>query len=279
MSVNALQSKIRKLKNPSMVALSPNPALVPEGYDGIVSYYQALLDALEGIVPAVRLSLSAYALSGESGLVMLRSLAEYAAAKGFYVVLDGPVMLSGEDAEYAAKLWQEGLHCDAMVIPGYAGSDVIRPFLPLCGKDKALFVVVRTGNKSAPELQDLLTGSRLVHSAAAGMVNRHGEQLTGKYGYSQVGVLMGAAGSASLRSVREKYPKLFFLIDGLDMTGANAKFCSLGFDKMGHGAVVCAGSSITGAWQKAEAGANPIGEAVEAANRMKKNLTRYITIL
>jgi len=166
-------------------------------------------------------------------------------------------------------------------VGAYPGSDVIKPFLPYVvdGK-KDLFAVVRTSNKSAPEIQDLLTGSRLVHVAAADQINRFGADNTGKSGYARVAVVAGANAPESLRTLRSKYPRLFLLIDDMDYSGCNAKNCSHAFDKFGHGAVVCAGPSLTMAWKLAESdGSDYLRHALAAAERMKKNLTRYTTIL
>lgn len=171
--------------------------------------------------------------------------------------------------------------CDGLIISGYAGSDIIKPFLPYCKKPKKdIFVITRTANKSAPELQDLLSGGRIVHAVAADHVNRYGDGTEGKFGYTRVGILAAASSAESLRSLRAKYPKLFFLLDGFDYPNANAKNCSFAFDKFGHGAAGCGGTDITCSWKKAESdGSDYLVHALAAADRMKKNLTRYITIL
>ena len=70
----------------------------------------------------------------------------------------------------------------------------------------------------------------------------------------------------------------WLLVEGLEVPGANAKNCSYAFDKMGYGALVCAGTSILGAWQEREDG-DYIAAAKDAAERLKRNLTRYVTIL
>jgi orotidine-5'-phosphate decarboxylase len=112
------------------------------------------------------------------------------------------------------------------------------------------------------------------------MVNRHGGALIGKCGYSQVAALAAAGNSVSLRELRSKYNRVFLLVDGLDYPSGNAKNCSLAFDRFGHGAVVCAGPSITGAWREAGSdGKDYVEQAVAAAERMKKNILRYINIL
>jgi orotidine-5'-phosphate decarboxylase len=203
---------------------------------------------------------------------------------GFYVILDSPGIMSPWGAERTAPyiFGESGLFpCDALVVSSYIGSELIKPFLPYSKEgSKDLFVTVRTANKSAPELQDLMTGSRLVHAAAADHVNRYGADTAGKSGYTNVGILAAASSAESIRNLRMKYPKLFLLLDGYDYPNANAKNCSFGFDKFGHGAVVCGGTGITCAWKDAESDAEDyLAQAKTAADRMKKNLTRYVTIL
>ena len=288
MSVDILQEKIRKTKNPSVLELalpvSDLPSRFARNAEGYAAYCGELMEHLKGIVPAVRVSFTAFALLGHDGLYQLSETLKKAAELGFYVLLDAPEILSPASAKMSAEsLLGEGsiYPCDGLVISGYLGSDVIKPFLPYCKKTKKdLFVVARTANKSAPELQDLLAGTRLVHAAAADHVNRYGADTAGKTGYTNVGILAAASSAESLRNLRTKYPKLFLLVDGYDYPNANAKNCANAFDKFGHGAVVCGGMDITCAWKEAESGEEAyLDHAKAAADRMKKNLTRYVTVL
>ena len=91
--------------------------------------------------------------------------------------------------------------------------------------------MARTANKSAPELQDLLSGSRLVHAVSADHVNRYGGDTAGKFGYTRVGILAAASASESLRTLRAKYPKLFLLLDGYDYPNANGTQLNYGKTK------------------------------------------------
>ena len=141
-------------------------------------------------------------------------------------------------------------------------------------------MVARTPNRSAPELQDLLAGGRLVHMAAADHVNRYGADTLQKCGYTRVGLLAAANAANSLKNIRAKYPKLFLIVDGYDAPNANAKNCAAAFDQLGHGAAVCAGGYIAAAWKSAGTdGADYMEQAKAAAERMKKNLCRYTTVL
>ena len=292
MSMDVLQEKIRKVKNPSMIDLSlkvsdlPPHLLMEEGSASAAygRFCKELLGALKGAVPAVRVGFAAFAALGPAGLAEMISVLEQASAQGYYVALEAPYLLSPMMAEAIADaVWgdQAIYPCDGLIISGYPGSDVIKPFVPFVkSKKKDLFPVVRTSNKTAPEIQDLLTGTRLVHAAAADLVNRFGVDNVGKFGYAQISVVAGANSAESVRNLRTKYPKLFLLLDDMDYSGCNAKICSNAFDKFGHGAVVCAGPTVTAAWQQTESdGKDYLEHAVSAAERMKKNLTRYVTVL
>ena len=288
MSMDVLQEKIRKTKNPTVLELalpvSDLPGKLSRNAEGYAAFCRELLEHLKGSIPAVRVSFSSFALLGHDGLYHLSETLKFARELGYYILLDAPEILSPNSAKITAdSIWAaESIYpCDGLVISGYLGSDVIKPFLPYCKKEKKdLFVIARTANKSAPELQDLLAGTRLVHAAAADHVNRYGADTAGKTGYTNVGILAAASSAESIRNLRMKYPKLFLLLDGYDYPNANAKNCSFGFDKFGHGAVVCGGTGISCAWKDAESdGEDYLAQAKTAADRMKKNLTRYVTIL
>ena len=292
MAIDVLQEKIRKTKNPSVLELAlsvsdlPPHLLEEEGSAGkaYARFCREMLEHLKGTVPAVRLSFTAFALLGHDGLYQLTETLKRAGELGYYTILDAPELLSPATAKHTAELifGADTLYpCSGLVIGGYLGSDIIKPFLPLCKKEKKdLFIVTRTANKSAPELQDLLAGSRIVHVAAADHVNRYGADTAGKFGYTQVGLLAAASSAESLRSLRSKYPKLFLLLDGYDYPNANAKNCSHAFDKYGHGAAACGSTGITAAWKDAESdGRDYLDHAKAAAERMKKNITRYVTVL
>ena len=89
MSMDVLQDKIRKAKNPSMVDLALKMSDLPPGYqtgeEGSVAAYgrfcRALLTALKGIVPSVRVSFTAFAVLGPGGLHELQSVLKAAALK------------------------------------------------------------------------------------------------------------------------------------------------------------------------------------------------------
>ena len=228
----------------------------------------------------VRFSFDHWALL--DGLQELSALMELANSLGYYVLLDAPAMLTPWAAERAAALLDDhyGFACHAMVADPYIGSDAIKPFLPYCKEGKSVFFAVRTPNRSASELQDLMTGSRLVYAATAEQVDRLGQSYVGKSGYSALAVVTSATNANAVAGLRNKHKHLFLLADGLDYPGGNGKNCSLGFDRLGHGCAISVGPMITAAWAASEGEKmSAVEAALQAAERIKANMARYVSIL
>lgn len=288
MSIDKLQTRIRKLKNPSVIELSVTKTQIPKflfGEDGsFLSAYETFcrdtLCTLKEIVPAVRFSYPWFSLYGADGITLLGNLLDAAKSYGYYVLLDVPEFSSVAASALAAEVFS-GLPADGLVCFEFCGEDAVKPYISPCkAAGKSLFVNIRTPNKSAAQLQDLMTGSRLVHMAAADIAARLGEALVGKSGYSLVAGVCAANAADSLKSLRGKHKKMFLLVDGYDYTNANAKNCSIAFDGLGHGAIVCAGSSVTAAWcDETVDPRNYLESTLRAAERMRKTITRYITVL
>ena len=292
MSIDLLHEKIRKLKNPLIVDFSVRQSLLPEHLlqeeETLPRAYRRfcteLMQELSGIVPGVRFAFDDFALLAPDGLQLLSELLKRAGELGFFVVLDATQILTPWRAEFASEVLfgTDTYPCDALLISPYIGSDAIKPFVPYCTNGRrSLFVVVRSPNKSASDLQDLLTGKRLVQGAAAELVNRYGEQIITKCGYSTVCAAVSAGSPDGIRTLRAQYKHMFLLVDGLDYPSGNAKNCSFAFDRFGYGAAISVGPSVTAAWKEIDGsdGRNYATLAVQAAERIKKNVSRYVTIL
>lgn len=291
MSIDVLQEKIRKSKNPVVLDLSFLPEHVPahiradlDEAGAYIAYCRALVSSLKDAVSALRLSFGQFAMMGETGLRGLSGLLAMARELGLYTILDCAEVLSPWAADRAAKTFftpEAEFSCDALVVSPYIGTDAVKPFLPYCKEGKKdLFFALRTANKSAADLQDLLTGSRHVHNASADLVCRFGDTVLGKCGYSHLCGLASATAPGVLMDLRRKYNRLFLLVDGCDYPGGNAKNCTHAFDRFGHGAAVCAGPSVAGAWYEAETDGTDFAEqALQAIERLKRNITRYVTIV
>lgn len=292
MSIDLLHEKIRKLKNPVIVDFGLRETMIPKhllkeegslagAYD---RFCKEMLDRLKGAAAGVRFSFDDFALLSKDGTAMLQKILKQAGELGFYVILECPQILTPSAADRAAEtiFGSDAYPCDAVLLSPYIGSDALKPFVAFCaGGSKTAFVVVRSPNKSAHELQDLLTGKRLVHGAAAEMVNRYGSQIITKCGYSTVASTVSAGFPEGVRMLREQHKHMFLLVDGIDYPSGNAKNCSYAFDRFGYGGAVSVGTTVTAAWKDAEGsdGTDYVQHALQAVERIRKNILRYVTIL
>ena len=286
MSIDVLKNKIRKLRNPSALTIAPTPDLVPPAigaeFDDPVramgEYCCRALNALQGHIPAVKVSFGAFAIYGPAGLAELQRILEEAEGLGYYVILDWQHQEDEAGARASAKmLLGGGWKCDGVTVCAYAGSASIKPYIQesFLGR-KDVYVVLKTGGKSGSEIQDLQTGGRTVYTAGADMLAKMADSAMDRCGYSRVAAVCAANHPNSIRNLRTKYPKLFLLVDGLEASNANARNASFAFDNMGYGGLVCA--NLLGSWLENPAN-DPMEELVAAAGRMKRNITTYVMVL
>lgn len=306
MAIDLLQQKIRKKNNPTMLCLCPTyealpPALRAQAEQAhgqtllaAASAYEAfcrdLLQELCDIVPAVSVVSGAFSALGADGVAAMQRILAYARELGYYVMLDlmrADLFSAAEDMAAACfggvKIGEGSFApyaCDGVVSTAYLGSDAIKPFTQYCKDGKNVFLIARSSNKSAREVQDLLSGDRLMYQVIADLAMRWSGDCFSRGGYSEVGLAVGATNPSVLKRLREKYDRLFFLVPGYGAQGGYAKDAALAFDKFGHGAIVMAGRSITQAWQKhTETGEDYLSRARQAAIKMRDNLAEYVTVI
>ena len=308
MSVDVLQAKIRKVKNPSMVGLDPTPEVVPEHLfneayaqygptlRGIAEAYRAycmgLLDELTDVVPAVKIQSACFEALGYEGVKVMQELLSYAKELDYYVLLDSMRGDVGNIAEIYAKAMFGQIEargeifcpytCDAITVNGYLGSDGIKPFLPYLqdNSQKNIFLLIKTSNKSSRELQDLIAGDRVVHTAMADLAMRWSNGLFGKNGYSEIIAVVGATHPYDLQTLRAKYDRLFFMVPGYGVQGGTAKNVQHAFDIYGHGAIISASRSIIAAWKKdpQSDGRNYRAAARAAAEKMRDDILKFVRV-
>lgn len=311
MSMDVLQEKIRKKKNPTVAGLDPKLDYIPkfirdEAFQkygktlkGAAEAYRVfcygLIDALYEVVPAVKPQSAYFEVLGSEGIRALEDVVAYAKEKGLYVIMDAKRGDIGTTCEAYAQAYLGGMElddetcispfdCDSVTVNGYLGTDGIRPFTALCKKNnKSIFLLVKTSNPSSLELQDLITGGRLVHTAMADLAVRltDKEQLVGSSGWSAIGAVVGATHPEDLKNLRAKYPNIFFLVPGYGAQGGRAQDVQYAFDQLGHGAIVNSSRGIMCAWKKTEdeTGRNYQEAARNEAIRMRNDICRFVTIL
>lgn len=156
---------------------------------------------------------------------------------------------------------------DAVTINPYMGSDSVLPFVKTAGEfGKGLFILVRTSNPGAAEIQDqLLQNGTPLYMHVGHLVEQWGESLRGTRGYSSVGAVVGATHPEQLSELREALPHTLFLVPGYGAQGGTAKDVARAFKPDHTGAIVNASRSIIYAYKDPKYAGQPWEKAIEQA--------------
>ena len=253
---------------------------------------RAVCEATAPYACAVKPQAAFFEALGTHGAQALARVIGLAREAGLVVILDakrGDIGSTSEAYAQAAFGGLEvageplaGLGADALTVNPYFGTDGIEPFLRASdARERGLFVLVRTSNPSAAELQDLVVegadGERAkLYERVAGLVARWGEARTGRSGWSSVGAVVGATSPETLAEVRSALPSSILLVPGYGAQGGKARDVAHAFDEKGEGAIVNASRSIV----FARKGASTLDElaraAGEAAKRMRDDLAEAV---
>jgi orotidine-5'-phosphate decarboxylase len=306
MALDRLILKIAEKQNPTVVGLDPALDLVPEflkqkhyeeygqtlkgAAKAVLEFNKGLIDALYGVVPAVKPQLAFYEALGADGVKTFHKTCEHAKKRGMFVIADAKRGDIGSTAEgYATAFLTDVFPSDALTVNAYLGTDGVMPFVKACAAhDKGIFILVKTSNPSSGELQDRHC---LLDSPAAGAaprtmpiyelmgeyVAKWGEQDMGRYGYSGVGAVVGATYPAQIQELRAKLPNTFFLIPGYGAQGGTAADLAAAFDSRGLGGIVNSSRGIIAAYKKEGCPEEDFaGAALREAIRMKEDLMKEI---
>lgn len=186
------------------------------------------------------------------GLAGLRAYARVVAEarmRGLLVIGDIKRGDIGSTAEaYAKAHLTPGaeFEVDCATINPYLGADSLAPFVDAAvAHGKGLFVLVRTSNPGAADLQERdMQGSPLferVGSLVAELGAPHKSPVTGLH---PVGAVVGATSPAAGAALRAALPDVPFLVPGYGAQGAGAADVVPNFRADGSGAVVNASRSI-----------------------------------
>ena len=291
--IDQLIEGIKSTGNPTCVGLDTQLGHLPEGFAGtvesfedaaaaIVKYNKALVDALCGIVPSVKVQIAYYEMYGVPGMQAFVDTCAYAKSKGLVVIADAKRNdIGATSGAYANAFLGEtplddkalsAFPADFVTVNAYLGSDGILPFLKASQvRGGGIFALVKTSNPSGVELQDLMIGDRHVYEVMGDLVSKWGESCIGEYGYSSVGAVVGATYPEQGAALRVRLPHTFFLVPGYGAQGATGKDLRGCFDKNGMGAVVNASRSILTAWKK-QPGVDFAQAAYNEAIRMRDDI-------
>jgi orotidine-5'-phosphate decarboxylase len=233
--------------------------------DTVYKFSVQILNIVAPLVPAVKINIAFFEKYLWRGVEAYYGLVSEAKELGLQVIGDikrGDIGHSA--ASYAAAHlvdvkrdeFEEIISCDAVTVNGYTGLDGMEPFAQQAvSSGKGIFVLVRTSNPSATEIQDFSdeNGQKMYEKVAEIVSNiaENGEYV-GKNGYSCVGMVVGGTSPDTTTTLRQKYDKIWFLVPGFGAQGAGAGDCVRFCKPDGTGALINASRSIIYAFDKDE---------------------------
>ncbi len=217
------------------VGLDPVRESVPAKYTSITDFGKSIIDATHDLVCAYKPNIAFYEALGSEGLeALVETLA--------YIPDNIPVILDAKRADIAntsaayAKAAFEVIGADAITVNPYLGSDSIQPFLAY--SDKGVFILCKTSNPSAGEVQDWSRGGEPLYRHIADLARTWA-------GEREIGLVIGATYPEAIADIRIHAPNTWFLIPGIGPQGGEiAPILEGGLRADGFGLVINASRSI-----------------------------------
>lgn len=203
------------------VGLDPDldkiPATVPGEKAGekILAFNRAIVDATKDIVCTYKPNPAFYEAFGPEGWEALQATIAHihSVAPDVPVLLDAKRGDIGNTNDAYAKMAFDICGADAVTVQPYQGGDALAPFLARA--DKGVFVLVRTSNPGAGELQDLSVNGeelyKVVARAVAGTWNANGN----------CAVVVGTTYPAEIAAVRALIGDMPILMPGIGAQGGD----------------------------------------------------------
>jgi len=231
--------------------------------DAIFDFCTQTMRIVAPMIPAVKINIAFFEKYLWEGIETYYALISEADDLGLEIIGDVKRGDIGHTAELYAAAHLENpelagledtLAPDAITVNGYTGTDGIEPFVDMATKQgKGVFVLVRTSNPSAAEIQDFADAEgRKMYEQLAEVVGRiaNKAERIGSSGYSNVGMVVGGTAPDVTTVLRQQYDKIWFLVPGYGSQGASAADCVRFCRPDGTGALINASRSIIYAYEK-----------------------------
>lgn len=206
----------KKKKSILCVGLDPHLDKLPAGLKGkpekVGEFLRTIVDATEEYACCFKPQIAYFAAYGLEST--LSEIIDYIHTKypATPVILDAKRNDIGSTAQMYAIEAFERYKADALTVNPYMGGDSVEPFANY--KSKGIFVLCRTSNEGARELQNLRMESNLpLYSVVADHVLNSWDK------NHNLGLVVGATAIDELRKIRSSFPKAWFLVPGVGEQG------------------------------------------------------------
>ena len=189
----------------------------------LVKFFQDILDAAtsENTLPSiVKPNIAFYEQYGFEGLRALKKIITAYQKQDIPVLLDAKRADIGKTSAAYAKNLFDFWGADAITVAPYMGTDSVSPFIEYCKKDKGVYILARTSNKGAVDLQNLMVDKTPLYMKTAQKITEWSKD-------SGVGAVVGATYPKELEAISKLFvqsrKQIPLLIPGVGAQGGSAK--------------------------------------------------------
>jgi orotidine-5'-phosphate decarboxylase len=217
------------------VGLDPDPSSLPAGL-AVDVFLHGIVDATRDRVCCFKPNLAFFEALGLPGQRLLRDLRAIIPAE-IPLLLDAKRGDTPQTMRAYARAVFDDLDADAVTVNPYLGGDSLEPFFDYA--DRGVFVLCKTSNPGAGELQDLrVNDSEPLFLRVARLATRWDKHGT-------LGLVVGATYPSDVAAVRQVAPRAPILLPGVGaQSGDLERSVQAGLDANGGGAIVNASRSI-----------------------------------
>jgi orotidine-5'-phosphate decarboxylase len=243
---------------PAAVEMSGEGTRAERAGRAVAAHCRGLIEAAGPACVAAKLQLACFERLRAPGWQAFEDVVTAARDAGLLVIADG----KRGDVPHTASVYAESmfgpigtpwgddpeLGVDAVTVNPLLGLDALEPFVKAArSAGGGVFVLVRTSNPGAAELQDAaIEGDAPLHIALARMVAELGAGGVGESGLSDVGAVVGATKPDLIEELRAQMPSAIFLLPGVGAQGGRVEEVGAAFAPGQAAALVTASRSIVG---------------------------------
>ena len=259
-----LEERARTIDSLLCVGLDPHPADLEEPTpQAVLDFCLRLINATADVAAAFKPNAAFFEAFGVEGIRVLADVIQ-AVPDGIPVILDAKRGDIASTAEAYARAAFTTLQADAITLNPYLGRDSLEPFLS--NPDRGVFLLCKTSNPGAADLQDLPLAEESTRLKLFEKVALLAEQWNQR---DNLGLVVGATQPDALARVRALVPDLWILAPGVGAQGGDLlKALEVGLRSDGLGLLVPVSRAISRATDPHRA-AIDLRDAIRAATQAK----------
>ena len=227
--------KTHEIGTPLCLGLDPHPNLIPKLFKknsqnlslkNVENFLFEIIDIAKNKVVAIKPQVAFFEQWGPDGMSLLVKVSKMAKENNILVIMDAKRGDIGSTSDAYAKAWlskNSPFGANALTVNPWMGLETLFPFIEVAKKNKSgVFILLKTSNTGSKDIQDLLVNNRAVFLHLADLLQKDTSTNLGKFGYSDIGVVVGATKPKEAKLIRKILPKSLFLIPGFGAQGASA---------------------------------------------------------